>query len=95
MAKNTMGKTVKIEDAYAVYAGGGWTWHVLKVNQAPGSKKGKYASAFCYVTSPFTGGSGDYGDTYIADIGGTLIKGTDIKALFPEAKGDVLAGIFG
>jgi hypothetical protein len=100
--KNPWGKSIPVEPratladrAYAVYEDlrlPGWTWYVLKVNQAPGSKKGKFSSAFCLVTSPMTGGSGDLGDTYLSDIGGTLIKGVDIKAGAPIVE-DPLADI--
>ena len=82
MAKNPFGKTVTRDKAYAVYAdeAAGWTWYVLKVNQGPDSKKGQYASAFCLVTSPIVGDSGEYGDTYLSDIGGVLINGVDVRA---------------
>lgn len=81
--KNPYGKTVKKENAYAVYGNDprlpGWTWYILKLNQSPEKAKANpSASAFCLVTSPMTGSSGDMGDTYLNDIGGVLISGDDI-----------------
>lgn len=83
MTKNPYGKTVTKENAYAVYTDPrlpGWTWYVLKLNQSPEkAAKNPYASAFCLVTSPMTGGSGDMGDTYLNDIGTHLVSGTDVR----------------
>lgn len=81
MAKNLYGKTVTADKAYAVYSadGGNWMTYVLKVNQAPGSKKGRYSSAFVKVVSQFTGPSGDLGDSYLSDIQGTLVSGVDVR----------------
>ena len=80
--KNPYGKTVKKENAYSVYTDPrlpGWTWYVLKLNQTPAkAATNPYASAFCLVTSPMTGSSGDMGDTYLTDIGATFVSGTDI-----------------
>ena len=82
--KNPFGKTVKRENAYAVYGNDprlqGWTWYVLKMNQSPEkAAKNKFATAFCLVTSPMTGSMGDMGDTYLSNIGGTLISGQDVR----------------
>lgn len=88
--KNLYGKAIKVdpretlaERAYAVYGEDprlpGWTWYVLKVNQGADSKKGKFASAFCLVTSPMAGSYGDLGDTYLSSIGGRLLKGDDVR----------------
>jgi hypothetical protein len=38
-----------------------------------------YARAFCLVTSPMTGESGEMGDTYLYDIGGNLLSGVDVR----------------
>lgn len=78
---NPYGKTRKQSEPYATYRdeATGWTWKILKLNQAPANAtKNVYASAFCAVSSPFTFGGSDLGDTYLNDIGGTLIQGTDI-----------------
>jgi len=82
--KNPYGKTVKREDAYAVYGNDprmpGWTWYVLKMYQTPEkAHDNKYARAFCLVTSPIVGERGEMGDTYLSDIGGILIRGTDVR----------------
>jgi hypothetical protein len=83
-AKNPFGKTVPKEKAYAVYGNDprlpGWTWYVLKTYQSPEkAATNPYARAFCLVTSPMTGPSGDMGDTYLNDIGGSLISGVDVR----------------
>lgn len=79
--KNPYGKTVTKDNAYAVYSDGrGWTWYVLKMYQTPEKAAGNpYARAFCLVTSPMTGTSGDMGDTYLRDIGGDLVSGVDLR----------------
>jgi hypothetical protein len=82
--KNPYGKMVRPENAYAVYGNDprlpGWEWRILKTYQTPKkAEENKYARAFCLVTSPMTGPSGDLGDTYLSDIGGELISGTDIR----------------
>ena len=78
---NPYGKTRKADNPYATYYNEriGWTWKVLKTYQTP--EKGstnKYAVAFCEVDSPLCQGIPDLGDTYLDDISGTLIQGTDI-----------------
>jgi hypothetical protein len=80
--KNPYGKTVKRENAYAVYQDkiNGWTWYVLKMYQGlEAAKKNPYARAFCCVTSPIVGERGELGDTYLNDIGGQLIAGVDVR----------------
>lgn len=96
-AKNPFGKTIPYDkaktDAYAVYAdeASGWTWYVLKTYQSPEKAAANpMARAFCLVTSPYSP-SGDLGDTYLSQIGGKLIKGTDIRGA--RKQGDPLAGI--
>ena len=78
---NPYGKTRTQDKPYAVYEdkASGWTWKVLKLNQRPDmAAKNTHASAFCAVSSPCTHGSSDLGDTYLNDIGGTFVSGTDI-----------------
>ena len=64
--KNPCGKCRKTENPYETYQVNGWTWYVLKWNAIPG--KNPYASAFCKVVSPYTGPSGELGDTYFRDF---------------------------
>jgi hypothetical protein len=81
--KNPFGKTVKKENAYAVYTDtrlGGWVWYVLKTYQTPEkAKSNPYARAFCLVVSPMVGERGELGDVYLNDIGDTLVNGQDVK----------------
>ena len=83
MAKNPYGKTVTADKAYAVYTDTrlpGWTWYVLKTYQSPeNAAKNPYARVFAKVTSPMTGSYGDLGDTYVKDLGNTLVSGVDVK----------------
>lgn len=73
MSKNLCGKTRPISNPYEIWQGIGsyenWTWKVLKKYQTPENEaKNPYARWFCAVSSPFTHGSFDMGDTYIKDI---------------------------
>ncbi len=63
--KNLCAKTVKPENAYEVWAEGGWTWLVLKKWQADDDKP--YARWFCLVKSPFVP-NGEMGDVYVSEI---------------------------
>jgi hypothetical protein len=77
--KNYCGKMTKPENAYEVWENdSGWTWYVLKKYQSPDKEKtNRFARWMCAVSSPFTFGGMDYGDTYINDIlrnGGRLVK---------------------
>jgi hypothetical protein len=78
---NPYGKTRKRNEPYATYYDSriGWTWKVLKTYQNPDNgSKNPLAIAFCEVDSPLCQGFPDLGDTYLKDISGTLIQGTDI-----------------
>ncbi len=78
---NPYGKSKTKENPYAVYKdeASGWTWRILKLNQRPDmAAKNPSATAFCDVSSPYTHGSSDIGDTYLNDIGGQFVSGTDI-----------------
>jgi hypothetical protein len=67
MVANTMAKMRKVDNPYEVWANAsGWEWRVLKKYQVDDDKP--YARWMCAVKSPFTGGSFDYGDVYVADI---------------------------
>jgi len=69
MTKNPCSKTVKVENAYEIWEGGGFTWHVLKKYQSPEKEaQNPYARWFCACKSPFTYGSYEYGDTYVKDV---------------------------
>jgi len=68
--KNLKGKTRPVSDPYEVYRNNqGWCWKILKHYQSPAAEaKNQYARVFCDVTSPYTMGGSDMGDTYLADI---------------------------
>jgi hypothetical protein len=79
-AKNPFGKRTTRENAHAVYQDGLFTTYVLKLYRAPAKNRlDPYARAFCCVVGPHTGPAGDLGDSYIRDISGQLISGTDIR----------------
>lgn len=67
-SKNKMGKKTSIDKPYQVWKNeaAGWTWLILKSNHADIHKP--FASAFCAVSSPYTFGSYDLGDTYWSEI---------------------------
>lgn len=67
---NPMGKTRPVEKPYLIVEDDGWEYRVLKANTTKPGKPG--ASWFCAVKSPMTFGGMDMGDTYIADIRGTV-----------------------
>ena len=76
MTKNTMGKTRPVDRPYLIYRNlSGWEWRVLKAYSADPHKP--YGRWFCAVTSAYTGGGADWGDTYIWDVvaagGGALV----------------------
>ena len=71
--KNLWGKSRKKDDPYMIVTDEdrypGWTWRVLTAYKARASeKKDVYARWFCDVSSPYTFGGSDMGDTYISDI---------------------------
>lgn len=68
---------IKNDRPMEVYKNGsGWVWKVWKHYQKPELEaKNPYARVFCSVSSPFTMGGYDMGDTYLSDIrmgGGVL-----------------------
>lgn len=89
--KNPYGKTRPNSLPYAVYVQdlrgvGEWRTSILKLNQSPEkAAQNPYASAFCVVVTPYTGPSGDMGDTYLKDIPGHFVPG--------EGRTDVLAEV--
>jgi hypothetical protein len=69
--KNECAKTRPISNPYEKWesADGSWTWLVLKKYQKPSLEAANpNAVWFCAVTSPFTFGTTDYGDTYVHEI---------------------------
>ena len=71
MPKLTMGKTRPTDKPYLTVAGyGGFTYNVLKAYSADPDKP--YARWFLATKSPFTYGSWELGDGYIADVFGAV-----------------------
>lgn len=69
--KNPFGKCRNVNDPYFTLTHGDWSWKVLKLYKSPANTlKDRYARAFCAVSSPFTHGSFDLGDTYVSDVPG-------------------------
>lgn len=78
---NPYGKSRDVKNPYATYEAGGWTWKVLKLNVRPDKvASNQYASAFMAVSSPYTFGGHDMGDTYLRDIPryAVLTQGVDV-----------------
>lgn len=66
-----MGKTRKLEDPWLVVENGdGWTFKVLKAYTADPNQP--YARWLCAVSSPYTFGGYDMGDTYVKDVEGKI-----------------------
>lgn len=70
MTKNLKGKTRKQDNPYSIYKSyDGWEWRILKHYQSSEKEKDNpFARVFCAVRSPYTYGSFELGDVYIADI---------------------------
>lgn len=80
---NPYGKRRTVENPYAVYVCGRWTYKILKLNQSPEkAMTNLYATAHVAVSSPQTFGH-DIGDSYLDSIprDAKLISGDDILAL--------------
>jgi hypothetical protein len=67
---NPMGKTRPVDKPYLIVEAGGWTWRVLKAWSIDPTKPG--ARWFCSVSSPYTFGGADMGDTYVTDVRGDV-----------------------
>ena len=68
--KNTWRKSRKADNPYyEITTRDGWNYKVLKMNHDP---RKPFASAFCIVTTPMTGSSGDMGDTYVTEVPGLV-----------------------
>lgn len=65
---NQMSKARKYgkNQPYLRFEAGGWRWDVLKSYQGDNGKL--YARWFCEVSSPYTMGGSDLGDTYVAEV---------------------------
>lgn len=64
-----MGKTRPASDPWLIIEDGtGWTWRVLQAHVS--DPDAPYASWLCDVSSPYTFGGSDMGDTYTADVRG-------------------------
>lgn len=76
--KNLFAKRRDASNPYKVYANAltGWSYSILKLNTSNTRKE--YASAFCFVKSPYCP-DGELGDTYIADIEGFRHEDFDLQ----------------
>lgn len=77
---NPFAKSRKVEQPYAEYAAGDFTWRILKTYKMPENEaKDPYARWFVAAMSSATYGKWEYGDTYRRDIlqYGALISADD------------------
>ena len=75
MSKNLCGKKRKLDNPYEVWKAGDWEWRVLKKYQTPENEaKNPYARWFCGVSSPYTYGEFEIGDTYVNDVRRNAIR---------------------
>ena len=67
-------KTAPLDKPHAEFtAPGGWAWRVMKAYSTPdGERANPQARWLCAVSSPFTGGAWEWGDTYIRNIPGAV-----------------------
>ena len=71
MAKNKFGKTVKVDNPYAIYKNDrtNFAHRVLKTYQTKKNEsKNPYARWYVASRSPYTYGSWEYGDIYVKDV---------------------------
>ena len=61
-------KTATQDAPHATYEADGWNWKVLKVNAPKKGPRAPYVTWFVAVTSPFTYGRAELGDTYAVDV---------------------------
>lgn len=85
--KNSWSKTRPIENPYmTIYGPYGYECRVLKAYQQYANEvENRYARWFCAVRSPFTDGSWDYGDVYVAKV---APYATDRAALIARGRAD-------
>lgn len=69
---NPLGKTRPSDKPYLTISDGQFTWKVLKAYALDPDKQ--YARWFLATASPYTGGSDELGDGYIADVTGYVIQ---------------------
>ncbi len=68
---NPFGKSRDVQNPYAIYICGDFTWHVLKTYKMPKNEgKDPYARWFVAAKSDATHGSFELGDTYARDVEG-------------------------
>ena len=78
MMPTFLGKKTQMEPPYAVFTAdsrdGEWRWEVLKAYA--NDNAAEYARWMCRVSSPYTFGSADMGDTYVEEVVGygTLVE---------------------
>ena len=71
MTKNKFGKTVKVDNPYAIYKNDrtNFEHRVLKTYQSKDKEsKNEYARWYVASRSPYTYGSWEYGDIYVKDV---------------------------
>jgi len=71
MSKNKFGKTVKVDNPYAIYKNDrtNFEHRVLKTYQSKDKEsKNEYARWYVASRSPYTYGSWEYGDIYVKDV---------------------------
>jgi len=64
-------KTATQDKPHAIFANyrAGWTWRVLKTyKKAASEARDEYARWLCAVSSPYTHGGADMGDTYAREV---------------------------
>lgn len=71
---NPLGKSRKVEAPYLTVEDPrtGFIYKVLKAWQSDPDKP--YARWFCAVSSPYTYGGYDMGDTYVSDVRGIIVQ---------------------
>jgi len=94
--KNLLGKARSINDPYAVFRRGDWTWKLLKAYKSPQSEeKDPHARWFVGAKSPATFGSYELGDDYkksILDQNPLLISSSEaFKKSYPELVKDPIS----
>jgi len=67
-----MGKTRSVDDPWLTITNGDWVYKVLQAHVSDPDKP--YASWFCAVSSPYTFGGYDMGDTYVRDVAGYITQ---------------------
>ena len=67
--KNSWAKTRRQDDPYMIVCNGNWEWRILKAYKSRQSETiDPYSRWFMAVKSPFTYGSYELGDGYVAEL---------------------------